>query len=89
MWTAVRFNYFLDLKGLERDSGRVEFLIVKAKALVITGCDIILKTFQNMNRKKLMRVCFQGARLNDIADNIDREIGHKCPFKCDNILEYK
>ena len=70
-----RFDCLSDREGSERANGNAGLSKGKAEALLVGDSMIrhLDKTFQNKDRRKRMRVCFPGARVNDIVDRIDSE----------------
>ena len=73
-----RFECLSDREGPERANVNAGLSKGKAEALLVGDSMVrhLDKTFQNKDRRKRMRVCFPGARVNDIVDRIDREIGN-------------
>ena len=71
-----RFDCLPDEGGSEIANDDVQFSKSKTETLLVGDSMIrnLDRTFQKKDRRKRMRVCFPGARVNDIADRIDREI---------------
>ena len=71
-----RFDCLPDGEGSERPNGNAGSSDAKAEALLIGDSMVryLDRTFQNKDRRKRMRVCYPGARVNDIVDRIDSEI---------------
>lgn len=70
-----RFDCLSDREGSVRANDNAGIFKEKVEALLVGDSMIrhLDKTFQNKDRRKRMRVCFPGARVNDIVDRIDRE----------------
>ena len=71
-----RFSCLSDGEESEVSSCDVGFPKGKTEALLIGDSQIryLDRTFRNTDKRKRMRVCYPGARVNDIVDRIDREI---------------